>query len=83
MFTPPQQPPNSFRVTLNLSESLRIDGVLLDALRAQTENPTLKNVSRRMLKELFKKKQIQLKGQSARPSSMLAKGVTFVDILGF
>ena len=83
MINPPEQPENSFRLKLTLTNSHRMDTVLLEALRAQDENISLKNISRNAFKELFKTKSILIKGQSARPSSMMAKGVTYVDILGF
>jgi hypothetical protein len=80
--TPPQ-PTNSFRVTLELSTRQRIDTALLAELKRQDQNTALKNISRTAYKKLFKEKRILLKGQSAVPSSLLATGVTFVDILGF
>lgn len=80
----PDQPQNSFRLTLNLTSARpRIDQVLLEELRKQNLNLELKNLSRSALKELFKKRKIQIKGQSAIPSSALAQGTTYVDILGF
>jgi hypothetical protein len=60
-----------------------MDNVLLAALRAQNENTKLKEISRSALKELFNQKKILIKGQRAKSSSALAKGVTYVDILGF
>lgn len=83
MITPPPQPPNSFRVTIELNARQRIDNVLLAELKKQDQNLALKNISRTAFKKLFKDKRILLKGQSAVPSSLLATGVTFVDILGF
>lgn len=83
MIQPPVQPKNSFRITLELTSKMRIDGVLLEQLKAQSRNMKLKAISRSALKELFKTKRITLKGQSAVPSSLLAKGTTYVDILGF
>ncbi len=83
MITPPKQPPNSFRITLELSSKQRIDTKLLHELRAQTRNTILMSISRSALKDLFKKKRIQLKGQAAVPSSLLAEGTSYVDILGF
>ena len=81
---PKEKPENSFRVELVLSTPRsRIDAVLLDELRKQSKNLTLKNISRSDFKELFKKKKIQIKGQTAIPSSSLAQGTTYVDILGF
>jgi len=80
----PPQPENSFRIaiTLEYPES-RMDNVLLDALREQDENPKLKMISRGALKELFNQKKIMIKGQRAKSNSALAKGVTYVDILGY
>jgi hypothetical protein len=79
----PAQPANSFRITLDIpfAES-RMDNTLLAALRAQDENEKLKNISRGALKELFLTKKIVIKGQRAKSSSALAKGITHVDILG-
>lgn len=83
MNTPPEKPKNSVRITLTLERRNRIDTALLAAIREQTLNSELKNISRSAFKELFKQKRIQLKGQSAVTSSMLAEGVSYVDILGF
>lgn len=82
--TIPERPENSFRIELNLeyAES-RIDNVLLNALREQNDNAELKAISRAALKELFNQKKIFIKGQRAKSSSALAKGVTYVDILGY
>lgn len=80
----PIQPKNSFRVILDLNTSgQRLDAVLLKALRDQKENLNLKNISRSVYKELFSSGKILIKGQRAKPSSTLAKGETFVDILGY
>lgn len=80
----PPQPENSFRIALTLEyPESRMDNVLLDALREQDENPKLKNISRSALKELFNQKKIMIKGQRAKSNSALAKGVTYVDILGY
>ena len=80
----PERPANSFRIILNLDyPESRMDSVLLNALREQDENLTLKHISRSGLKDLFTKKQILIKGQRAKSNSSLAKGVTYVDILGF
>ena len=77
-------PLGAFRITLVLSGPRpRIDQVLLEELRKQNQNLLLKNISRMAFKELFKKKRIRIKGQAATPSSSLAQGTTFVDILGF
>lgn len=84
MTAAPPQPENSFRIALNLEyPESRMDNVLLTALREQNENEKLKTISRAALKELFNKKQILIKGQRAKSSSALAKGTTYVDILGF
>ena len=82
-FIPPQ-PPKSFRLTLDLkSAQKRLDVVLLAALKAQSENLNLRDISRAKFKELFRDGKVQIKGQNATPSSSLAKGITYVDILGF
>ncbi len=83
MIEPPKRPANSFRIILDLPVAQRIDSILLAELRKQERSPQLKGISRAAFKELFKKKRIQLKGQPARPSSHLAVGITYVDILGF
>lgn len=78
----PPQPPKSFRIVLNLNRSeSRMDNVLLAALREQNDDLNMKNISRSQLKEFFNNGQVQIKGQNARPSSGLAKGTTYVDIL--
>jgi hypothetical protein len=80
----PEKPDNSFRIILNLDyPESRMDNTLLNALRNQSENLTLKNISRGALKELFSNKKILIKGQRAKSNSSLAKGITYVDILGF
>lgn len=79
-----EKPRNAFRVTLVLtSPKPRIDQVLLEELRKQSASLELKNISRTTFKELFKKKRIRIKGQPAVPSSALAAGTTYVDILGY
>lgn len=84
MTTLPPQPANSFRIEITLDQAVdRMDNVLLDALREQDENDALKAISRTMLKNLFAEKRILIKGQRAKSSSSLAKGTTYVDILGF
>jgi hypothetical protein len=76
--------PKAFRIVLTLDRSeSRMDNVLLQALRDQDENPTLKVISRGALKDLFTNKKIMIKGQRAKSNSSLAKGVTYVDILGY
>ncbi|MNJ93378.1 hypothetical protein D3C87_110580 [compost metagenome] len=80
----PAQPPKSFRIVINLERSeKRMDNVLLQALRDQNGNVKLKEISRANFKELFNSGKIMIKGQRAKPSSALAKGTTYVDILGF
>ena len=80
----PEQPKNSFRVAIELSwPEDRMDNVLLNTLRAQEENMTLRHISRGALKDLFTNKKIQIKGQRAKSNSSLAKGITYVDILGY
>jgi hypothetical protein len=80
----PVQPPNSFRVTLTVSaKGVRLDAVLLEALRAQSDNLALQKISRTAFKNLFHEKAILIKGQVAKPSSALASGTTYIDILGF
>lgn len=78
----PAQPENSFRVTLNLNFAQpRMDTVLYNALKEQTENEKMQKVSRTELKAMFNAKKIFIKGQRAKSSSALAAGVTYVDIL--
>ena len=80
----PPKPKNSFRVTLELFRpEKRLDAVLLAALKSQNENLNLREISRTEFKALFNNGRIQIKGQNARPSSALAKGITYVDILGY
>lgn len=78
----PVQPANSFRITITLDYGAdRLDGVLLDALKRQNESEKYKATSRSALKNLFNSGKITIKGQRAKPSSSLAKGVTYIDIL--
>jgi hypothetical protein len=80
----PAKVPGFFRVTLNLDFAEdRMDHVLFTALQAQDENAKLKNISKRALKSLFDDKKIFIKGQRAKSSSRVNKGVTYVDIEGF
>ena len=82
--TTPAQPANSFRIAINLTHAEpRMDNNLLNALREQNENETLKAMSRTLLKDLFAEKKIVIKGQRAKSSSALATGTTYVDILGY
>lgn len=80
----PPRPPKSFRVVLNINyRADRMDNVLLEALKAQDENPSLKVISRGALKDLFTNSRILIKGQRAKSNSSIAKGITYVDILGY
>ncbi len=80
----PAKPKNSFRITLELYRSeKRLDSTLLKAIKEQNENLDLREISRTTFKTLFNEGKIQIKGQIARPSSAIAKGTTFVDILGY
>ncbi len=80
----PDQPENSFRVVLTLNHRQpRLDTLLLEAIRAQEENSELQRISRTAFKTLFNEKKILIKGQAAKPSSSVAAGTTYVDILGF
>ncbi|MDG0817239.1 hypothetical protein [Bdellovibrio svalbardensis] len=80
----PARPPKSFRIILDLPRSeKRMDNVLLKALREQNDNAKLKEISRAEFKELFTSGKILIKGQRAKPSSALATGTTYVDILGY
>jgi hypothetical protein len=84
MNTEPAKVPNAFRIALHLEvPEDRMDNVLLNALREQDENARLKAMSRTALKDLFANKKIMIKGQRAKSNSALAKGTTYVDILGF
>lgn len=76
------QPPNSFRIAIELYSSVsRMDTTLLNALKNQSDDNALKNISRQGLKNLFLDGKIQIKGQRAKPSSGLAKGTTYIDVL--
>lgn len=80
----PPQPAKSFRIAIELTKRIdRMDNTLLAALKNQEDNQTLKGISRNALKKLFLDGKIQIKGQLAKPSSALAVGITYVDILGF
>lgn len=82
-FVPPR-PPKSFRIVLELNRpERRLDNVLLAAIKGQNENLTLREVTRTEFKDLFKNGKILIKGQRATPSSAVAKGTTYVDILGY
>lgn len=78
----PEQPANSFRITLKLEASEpRLDKVLMEALKAQEENETLSSISKAALKKLFLEKKVLIKGQTAKATSAINSGTTFVDIL--
>jgi hypothetical protein len=80
----PPRPAKSFRVVLNLNyRADRMDNVLLEALKNQDENLSLKIISRGALKDLFTNSRVLIKGQRAKSNSSIAKGLTYVDILGF
>jgi hypothetical protein len=80
----PAKPANSTRIVLTLAHpESRMDNVLLQACREQAENDNLKIISRGALKALFTAGKVMIKGQRAKSSSALAKGVTYVDIIGF
>ena len=81
---PPPKPDNSFRVKIELAfKEPRLDSVLMVKLREQKENLDLRNITRGQFKKLFDEKRIRIKGQAARPSSSLAAGITYVDVLGY
>ncbi len=80
----PDQPKNSVRIILKLGQRMpRLDTLLLEAIRAQEDNLELKRISRTQYKQLFSEKRVLIKGQPAKPSSSVAAGTTFVDILGY
>jgi ribosomal 50S subunit-recycling heat shock protein len=79
----PVQPPNSIRIVLELNKAeSRLDAVLLKAIK-EHKDLNSREISRTAFKDLFNSGKIQIKGQRARPSSALAKGITYVDILDF
>lgn len=80
----PPQPAKSYRVILELNKAeKRLDVILLAALRGQKKNLDLQNISRVAFKKLFADGKVLIKGQRARVSSAIAKGTTYVDILGY
>lgn len=80
-FEPPR-PPKSYRIVIELDRAeKRLDVVLLAALKNQNDNLTLREISRTKFKELFTTGRVLIKGQRATPSSGLARGKTYVDIL--
>lgn len=81
-YTIPEQPENSFRITLDLkTPEDRLDIVLISAIKQQDENETLKNISKAHLKRLFSEKKVLIKGQSAKAKSSVNSGITYIDIL--
>ncbi len=77
------KPQGAFRIEITCtSPRPRLDQALLEELRKQDRSLDLRNISRSVFKELFKKSRIKIKGQNAVPSSSLAAGTTTVDILG-
>lgn len=82
-FVPPQ-PPKSFRIVLELNRAeKRLDTTLLAAIRQVDGNLTLREITRTEFKDLFNSGRVLIKGQRAKPSSAVARGTTYVDILGF
>jgi len=80
----PDQPAQSLRLTLTLNHKMpRLDNLLLEAIRTQERNLELKRISRTAFKALFNDKKVLIKGQCAKPSSALAAGTTYIDILGY
>lgn len=81
----PDQPPNSYRIVLELlSKEPRLDSVLMKAFRAQgNKNLNLMNITRMQFKKLFKEKRVLIKSQPAGPASSIASGTTYIDILGY
>lgn len=80
-FIPPQ-PPKSHRIVLEVfTKNDRLDNLLLNALRSQTDDLDLQNISRTKFKDLFTQGKVQIKGQKARPSSAIHRGITYIDIL--
>ena len=81
----PHEPPmiaGAFRIKLVMnSRQPRLDVHLLEALRGQDENDSLKRISRTQFKKLFDEKKILIKGQPAKPSSSLNTGTTYVDLV--
>lgn len=78
----PVQPENSFRISLDLeSAETRLDNVLIDALKQQSDNEELSQISKAHLKRLFNGKKVLIKGQNAKPKSPINSGITYIDIL--
>lgn len=78
----PEQPENSFRVTLELETPQPcLFSVLREALYNQMENETFHHISKTHLKKLFAEKKILIKGQNAKAKSPINSGITYIDIL--
>ncbi len=78
----PEQPKNSFRVTIELeTPQQRLDIILMAALKQQSENEILGLISKTQLKKLFTDKKVLIKGQSAKAKSPINSGITYIDIL--
>ncbi len=77
----PAMPKKAQRVTIELDwPENRLDNILLEKMRMD-ENVKLNTISRGGLKKLFLAGKVQIKGQNAKPSSALAKGTTYIDLL--
>ena len=77
----PVLPKNAVRVTIELNwPESRLDNVLLEKIRTD-DNLNVKGISRGALKKMFSDGKVQIKGQNAKPSSALAKGTTYIDLL--
>lgn len=81
-YTIPTPPENSFRITLELqAKADRLDTVLFEALKQQTENEALNAISKAQFKKLFTDKKVMIKGQNAKAKSPINSGTTYIDIL--
>lgn len=81
-YTIPTPPENSFRITLELeAKADRLDTVLFEALKQQSENQSLNTISKAQFKKLFTEKKVLIKGQNAKAKSPINSGTTYIDIL--
>ncbi|MBH47132.1 MAG: hypothetical protein CME71_03075 [Halobacteriovorax sp.] len=81
-YTIPTPPENSFRITLELdARADRLDSVLLEALKKQSDNLALQEISKAQFKKLFTDKKVLIKGQNAKAKSPINSGTTYIDIL--
>ena len=81
-YTIPTPPEKSFRITLELdARADRLDSVLLDALKKQSDNLALQEISKAQFKKLFTDKKVLIKGQNAKAKSPINSGTTYIDIL--